>query len=474
MATHRLPIAGSWTDSDVVDTILNPYTGETVATVPLADHAVMERAIAAAADAFAETRAMPTHRRVEILAAIVDGLRERGDEIARLMVRESGKPLQYARAEVARAVITFSLGVDVARASQGELLPIDLEPRTAGYSSLWKRFPIGPIGAIAPFNFPLNLVAHKLAPAIAVGCPVVLKPPMQSPLTSLVLAEICYAAGWPMQALSVVHSLPDVAERLATDERLKLLSFTGSARVGWHLKSVAGRKKVVLELGGNAGAIVHEDADVEWAARRCAVGSFAQAGQVCIRVQRLLVHRPVHDRFRRAFLEATAALPWGDPAEEETVVGPMIDSAAADRVMSWIDEAVGAGARLVSGGERHGNVIVPTVLEATTAEMKVEREEIFGPAVTLRPYDDFDEAIELTNQGVYGLQAGVFTYDVRRIARAFDALEVGGVIVNDYPTLRVDNFPYGGVKESGFGREGVRFAAEDMTEIRALVLNLNR
>ena len=473
-STLRLPVAGEWIGTAELDDVLDPYTGDVYARVPLAGHDEMERAIAAAGAAFAHTRTMPTHARVRVLDGIVAGIRARADELADTMARESGKPIQYARAEVNRSIQTFTLGADVARASHGELMPADIEPRTEGYVTLFRRFPIGPVAAIAPFNFPLNLVAHKLAPAFAVGCPVVLKPPMQAPVTSLRLAEICFEAGLPPEALSVVHSRPDVAERLATDERLKLLSFTGSARVGWHLRSVAGRKKVVLELGGNAGAAVHEDADVAWAAERCALGAFAAAGQVCIRVQRLLVHRPVYEQFRDAFLAATRKLKIGNPLEEDTVVGPLIDRAAADRVESWIREAVGAGAHVLLQGTREGNVLSPTVLTRTTTDMKVEREEIFGPAVTLRAYDTFDDALAFINEGVYGLQAGIFTHDVRRIAQAFRELEVGGVVVNDYPTLRVDNFPYGGVRESGLGREGVRFAAEDMTELKALVLNLNR
>ena len=470
----KLPIAGEWVASSGYDDVGDPYTGERFARVPLADGAMMERAISSADAAFAHMRRMPTHARVDILDGIVAGIRARADELAETMVRESGKPLQYARAEVARAIQTFTLGADVARASDGEIMPADLEPRTEGYVTLVRRFPIGPVSAIAPFNFPLNLVAHKLAPAFAVGCPVVLKPPMQAPVTSLKLAEICFAAGLPLDALSVVHSHPAVAEVLATDPRFKLLSFTGSARVGWHLESVAGKKKVVLELGGNAGAVVHDDADVAWAATRCALGAFAAAGQVCIRVQRILVHRSIYEAFRDAFLAATRALKVGNPLDADTVVGPLIDSAAADRVEAWIREAVAAGAEVLLEGERHGNTLSPTVLTRTRADMKVESEEIFGPAVTLRAYDTFDEALTLVNEGVYGLQAGVFTHDVRRIAQAFRDLDVGGVIINDYPTLRVDNFPYGGVKDSGLGREGVRFAAEDMTELKALVLNLNR
>ncbi|MBI4410034.1 MAG: aldehyde dehydrogenase family protein [Gemmatimonadetes bacterium] len=470
----RLPIAGERLTTTEFDDVVDPFTGELYARVPLAGPAEMERAIAAAVEASRELRALPTHRRVDILLGIVEGIRGRADELAETMTRESGKPIQYARGEVQRALQTFALGADEARGLGGGILPADLEPRTEGYFTLYQRFPIGPVSAIAPFNFPLNLVAHKLSPAYAAGNPVVLKPPMQSPVTSLELAEICFQAGLPPRALSVVHSRPEVAERLATDERFALLSFTGSARVGWHLKNIAGRKRVLLELGGNGGAIVHEDADLEWAAGRCALGAFAMSGQNCIRIQRLLIHHPAYDRFLERFLNDVRRLKWGNPMEEDTVVGPLIDTAAADRVMRWIEEAVDAGAQVLLGGGRHGNVIEPTVLSATRPEMKVEREEIFGPVVTVRACDDFEQALALTNQSDYGLQAGVFTRDVRRIWQAFRELEVGGVIVNDYPMLRVDNYPFGGVKQSGFGREGVRFAVQEMTELKAMVLNLNR
>jgi acyl-CoA reductase-like NAD-dependent aldehyde dehydrogenase len=472
MHEPALPIGGESFDAGERDEIREPYAGTLFARVPLAGPTAMERALACAAAAEREVAGLPTWQRAEILDNIVAGIREQAAVLAETIARESGKPIRFARAEVARAVQTFTLAGDVARGPVGEVLPADLRPDTEGYVSIWRRFPIGAVAAISPFNFPINLVAHKLAPAIAVGCPVVLKPPMQAPVTALRLAEIAFEAGLPRRALSVTHARPDVAEALATDERIRLLSFTGSGRVGWHLKRVAGRKQVVLELGGNAGALVHDDADVDWAAERCATGAFAAAGQVCIKVQRLLVHRAVYDRFLDRFLAATRALPCGDPLDQATVVGPMIDTAAADRVMSWIDEATAAGAEVLAGATRDGNVIAPTVLVRTAAAMKVEREEVFGPVVTIRPYDDFGAAIAAVNESEYGLQAGVFSHDVRRIWQAFAELEVGGVIANDYPTLRIDNFPYGGVKGSGVGREGPRFAAEDMTELRALVLRL--
>jgi acyl-CoA reductase-like NAD-dependent aldehyde dehydrogenase len=470
----RNRVAGEWVDSAEWDEVSNPYTGEPVARVPLATAEQMDRAIAASAEGAAAMAELSRYRRAEILHAIARGVQARREELAETITRESGKPIRFSLQEIDRAVHTFTLGAEEARRLGGEIVPVDITAATEGYESLYMRFPLGAIGAISPFNFPVNLTAHKLSPGLAAGNALVVKPPMQAPVSALRLVEICAEAGLPPLALSALHCAPRVAEALATDERLQMISFTGSARVGWHLKSVAGRKRVALELGGNAAAIVHEDADVDRVAARCALGAFASAGQVCIRVQRLLVHRPVLDRFLERFLEEVRGLRVGDPLDPETVVGPMIDAASADRVMAWIDEARDAGAEALTAVERERNVIRPVVMVATRPEMRVEREEVFGPVVTVRPYDDFDEAIRLTNEGAYGLQAGVFTRDLGRVHRAFRALRVGGVIVNDYPTLRVDNFPYGGVKESGFGREGVRFAMEEMTEMRALVLNLSR
>jgi glyceraldehyde-3-phosphate dehydrogenase (NADP+) len=350
------------------------------------------------------------------------------------------------------------------------LLPLDIVPGGVGYTAIATRVPIGVIGAIAPFNFPLNLVAHKLAPAIAVGNPVVLKAPPQAPLCAHELGRIVHEAGWPQDALTVMHAPVEVAQALATDERIAMLSFTGSAAVGWHLKTVAGKKRVALELGGNAGAIVCSDADIAWAAKRCALGAFAQSGQVCIKVQRIVVLRSCYDAFVEAFLRETDALGVGDPSLEDTIVGPIIDERSADRIMSWIGEAVAGGAKVLRGNERRGSVISPTVLTEVDATMKVECEEVFGPVVTLAACDTLAEAIARVNATRYGLQAGIFTNDVRSIGAAFEGLRVGAVIANDYPTLRIDNFPYGGVKDSGFGREGVRYAMDEMSELKTLVV----
>jgi len=478
MSTHvahkakhwSLPIAGERRPTSVNEPVINPYDNSLVATIGVADALDMDDAIVAARKAFDEFRTWPRYKRKEILLGVAARLREQRDAFIELMIAESGKPRIYSGVEVDRAISTFTLAAEESTRFGGEVLPLDLSAATVGYTSIVQRFPIGVIGAISPFNFPLNLVAHKLAPAIAVGNTVVLKPPPQAPLSALMLADACYEAGLPPAALSVVHAPVPVAERLATDERIAMLSFTGSARVGWHLKSIAGKKKVVLELGGNAAAVVAADADLAWAAKRCAAGSFAQAGQVCIKVQRIYVERPVFERFEELYRRETEALAVGDPTGAATVVGPMIDTAAADRVMSWLDEAAHAGAHVVTGGSRNGNVIAPTILTDTKPDMKVEKEEIFGPVATIAPVDSIDEAFRRVNDTRYGLQAGVFTFDVRTIAKAFDELQVGGVIANDYPTLRVDNFPYGGVKDSGFGREGVRYAMEEMTELKTLVV----
>lgn len=396
----------------------------------------------------------------------------RHEEFARLIALEAGKPIKTAREEVDRAVFTFAVAAEETTRIGGEWLPLDLQPSTAGRAAIVRRFPVGPIFAITPFNFPLNLVAHKLAPAIAAGCTVVLKPAPQTPFTSLLLAEVVEAADWPAGALNVLPLAIPEAERLVTDDRLKLLTFTGSGAVGWALKQKAGKKKVLLELGGNAGVIVHSDWDSEDAARRCVAGGFSYAGQSCISVQRIYVQRNVHETFLSALVAGVKKLKTGDPLDDATDVGPMISEAAARRAATWIEEAVAAGARIEAGGKRHGSIIEPTVLRDTRREMKVSCEEVFAPIVNVEPYDDFSDAIRHVNDSPYGLQAGVFTRDVKQLFTAFEELEVGGVIAGDISAFRIDHMPYGGVKESGLGREGLRYAIEEMTEPRLLVLNL--
>jgi glyceraldehyde-3-phosphate dehydrogenase (NADP+) len=473
---YRFLAGGKWQQSGHKGEIRNPYNGEVIGILHMATQDHLAEAISAAEKAFLVTRNLPRHRRAEILSSIATQIRQRKEEITKLIVAEAGKPWQYAATEVDRAISTFTIASEETKRLSGEAIPMDWSPAGEGYFAVSKRFPVGPIAAISPFNFPINLVAHKVAPCIAAGCTMILKPPPQAPLTSLLLGEIIQSAITSAKAPEgMINILPcpvEVAEAMVTDERIKMLSFTGSAKVGWYLKSRAGKKRVLLELGGNAGAVVHDDADLDWAAQRLAVGAFAYAGQVCISVQRIYVQELIYDRFLARFLEAVKGLKVGDPMDPKTVVGPLIDKGSADRVKEWIEEAKGKGAKLLMGGGRKENIIEPTVITNVTPDMKVSCEEVFGPVVTVSPYFDLEEAIEAVNDSAYGLQAGVFTKDIKRIMEAFQKLDVGGVIANDYPTFRADHMPYGGMKDSGLGREGVKYAMEAMTEIKLLVMRL--
>jgi glyceraldehyde-3-phosphate dehydrogenase (NADP+) len=450
--------------------VVRPWDGRLLGRVALANERDLEAALAGAERGGAALRALPAHRRRSLLLAVAGLIARERDSLARLIADDAGKPLTLALGEVDRAVQTFTAAAEELRGWGGALYPTDVDPRGEGYVALGQRFPIGPIAAISPFNFPLNLAAHKLAPAIAVGAPVVLKAPPQAPLTAFRLAALLAEAGLPAGAVQVLHLPLPLAERLATDSGFAMLSFTGSPAVGWHLKSVAGRKKVVLELGGNAAVAVHEDAsDLAGVARRVAWGAFAYAGQVCIKVQRLYVHQPIYRRFLRAVVAATRALVVGDPRRPETVVGPVIDDAAADRVNDWVREAITEGARPLLQGPRRGRLLSPTILEGADPRSKVSCREVFGPVLVAAPYRTWDEAIRLVNDSEYGLQAGVFTRDAGRVFQAFAEIEVGGLVVNEVPTLRLDHLPYGGVKASGFGREGLREAMRAMTELRLLL-----
>ena len=466
-------IGGEWVGSKELDPIVDPFSGEVVGEMALASNDDLERAIRASEDAFEVTRGQSAWERERMLRGTAEGIAARRNEIVKRMVAESGKPSRFADAEVTRAISTFTLAAEETKRFGGDVLPVDISEVSTGYFALTRRFPRGPVSAISPFNFPLNLIAHKVAPALATGSTVVVKPPMQAPLTSLLLAEVLAEAGVPHGAVNILHMVPEVAERLATDERFTLLTFTGSARVGWMLKSKAGMKPVLLELGGNAGMIVHRDADLAWARERAAVGGFAHAGQVCIKVQRLLVDAAIADEWIPAFVDRVDDLRMGDPRDPETVVGPLIDDAQADRVEAWIQEALDQGAELLTGGRREGRFIRPAVLTRVRPELKVWSEEVFGPVVVVERYRYFEDAVARIDDSRYGIHAGVFTHDIRRIDHAFRNLTVGGVIVNDYPTFRVDNFPYGGVKSSGLGREGVRYAMEAMTEPRVLIFDLD-
>jgi glyceraldehyde-3-phosphate dehydrogenase (NADP+) len=432
-----------------------------------------DAAITAAQDAAAVLKKFSSHQRSRLLADMTAGVKARQEELAQTITAEGGKPIIYARGEMARGVMTLGLAAEEAARIGGEVLPLDTTAATAGRWGLTRRFPLGPVLGITPFNFPFNLVAHKVGPALAAGNPIIIKPASRTPLTALKLAEIYEAAGGPPGGFQVLPSDAVLAEQAVADGRLKALSFTGSAAVGWHLKSVAGRKKVILELGGNAAGIVDAGVDLGYAAHRCAVGAFAHAGQVCISLQRLLVHRKVYDEFKDIFLHTIAReIRAGDPAREDVVIGPFIEEGAGNKVRAWVQEALDGGAALAAGGMGQGNLMPATVLENVAREMKVWTHEVFGPVVTLSPFEDFSQALEMANDTVYGLQAGVFTNNLAHLWQAFETLEVGSIIVNDAPVFRVDSMPYGGVKDSGLGREGIRYAVEEMTEIRLLALKV--
>ncbi|HEX9149561.1 MAG TPA: aldehyde dehydrogenase family protein [Thermoanaerobaculia bacterium] len=455
---------GAWID------VHSPWSGELLARVAKAGPGEVERAIAAAAGGFEEARALPAYRRAEILRRLREELEGFRGELVATMVAEAGKPVRYVTAEVERGLTTLRLASEEATRLGGEVVPVDIEPRGEGAFCAVRRFPVGPVAAITPFNFPLNLALHKVAPALAAGNPVILKPSPRTPLTADILSRAVERSGWPKRAFSLVHADPDVARPLWTDDRIRCVSFTGSDAVGWRIKAEAARKKVILELGGNAAAIVCEDANVEDAASKLATAAFAYAGQVCIKAQRLFVARSVYERFVSALLAETEKIEPSDPAEPSAVIGPMIDLESAERVASWVEEARQAGAKLLVPPRREGSRLWPLVAADVPAGAKLRDREIFGPVATVEPFDRFEDAIAKANDSPYGLQASVFTRDIGRVLKAFDGLEVGGVIVNEAPTMRIDNFPYGGTKASGFGREGVRYAIEEMTEPRVLFL----
>jgi acyl-CoA reductase-like NAD-dependent aldehyde dehydrogenase len=471
-AEYPFFLGGRWLRSDTPLPVVYPYDGSTFARTWLANAEDLERATQAAVAATGAMRALPAYRRAGILHAASRELVERRKEIGRILCMEVGKPIRDAVAEVERAAMTFEVAAEEARRIDGETIPLDLAPHGTGRFALTRRFAIGPVAAISPFNFPLNLTAHKLAPAIAAGDPVVLKPASKTPLSALLLAGILERAGVPEGGLSVLPMTRETGERLVGDERYRLLTFTGSSAVGWRMKSRAGTKRVLLELGGNAGVIVDESADLDFAARRVAAGGFALAGQSCISVQRVFVHEKIFEEFTSRLVARVNRLKVGDPLDEETDVGPLVEAGEVDRVVAWVEEAVEAGARVLAGGKRVGrSCYAPTVLTGAPETAKVCAQEVFAPLVALYPFADFASAIAGVNRSVYGLQAGIFTRDMQHAFDAFEQIEAGGVIVNDVPTYRIDHMPYGGVKQSGLGREGPRYAIEEMTELRLMVVN---
>lgn len=450
--------------------VTDKYTGKEATRVALADAAAIDRAIAAAVAAAEPMRNLAAYERQAVLEHCVKRFRERADELAMSLCIEAGKPLRDARGEVSRLIDTFRIAAEESVRSYGEVLPMDISPRARGYAGMWKRFPIGPCSFISPFNFPLNLAAHKIAPALAAGCPFVLKPASYTPIGALIIGEVLAETDLPEGAFSILPCHREGADLFTTDERLKLLSFTGSPEVGWDLKARAGKKKVVLELGGNAACVIDRDADIDDAVKRNIVGIFYQSGQSCISVQRVYVHEAIYEQFRDRLVAAAKGLVMGDPKDENTFIGPMISDKEAKRLEGWIESAVARGGKLLCGGKRDGAMLEPTLLEDVPKDEPVCAREAFGPVAVLYRFSDFDAVLDEVNDSTYGLQAGIFTRDIYKAHRAWERLEVGGVVIGDVPSWRVDHMPYGGVKDSGLGREGIRFAIEDMTEIRIMVV----
>jgi acyl-CoA reductase-like NAD-dependent aldehyde dehydrogenase len=470
-AVRPIYVAGDWVATDDLVPVHVPgRDGAPIAVTCHAGPAECERAIAAAVAAERPLAAMPAFERAAALRAIADGILARAPELARQLAGEAGKPIRDAATEIERGALTFRVAAEEAERIYGEVVPLDINAASRGRVGIVRRYPIGAVAAISPFNLPLGLAAHKVAPALAAGCPVVVKPPSSTPLTMLSVAEIAAGVGLPAGSLSVLPMTREVGDALVVDPRLKLLSFTGSPEVGWAMKARAGKKKVVLELGSNSAAIVDRSADLEWAVERCAYGAFKYAGQLCISVQRIVVHAAVLERFLEAFVARAAELRVGDPLDAGSDIGPLIDAGAAARVESWVAQAVAGGARVLLGGTAEGAFMGPTVLTDVDSAASIWAEEAFGPVAAVSSFEDFDDALAQVNDSRFGLQAGLFTNDLAHAWRAFDELHVGGVIVNDAPTYRVDNMPFGGVKDSGVGREGLRWAIEDMTEPRLLVL----
>jgi acyl-CoA reductase-like NAD-dependent aldehyde dehydrogenase len=471
---YKLLIDGQWVDAGPLMEVKNKYNGRIVGTVPTARKEDVDAAIDAAERAEDVMADMPAYKRAEILLKTAALLRERSDDLAKTIAAEAGKALKFARAEVDRAISTFTIAAEEAKRLHGETIPLDAVPAGEGYFGFWTRRPVGVIAAISPFNFPLNLVAHKVAPALASGNTLVLKPASTTPLAAVKLCQILQEAGLPAGAINlVIGSGGTVGEWLVTDPRVDKITFTGSPDVGRHILSVAGIKKVTLELGNTSPVVVAPDADLDFVAKRCAVGAYYNSGQVCISVQRIYSEKSVYEPFSEKFVKATEAMVVGDPLDERVDVGPMIDSKEVDRIEDWVKEAQTSGAKVLTGGKRDGTVYYPTVLADVHEDMKVIAEEAFAPVASIISSDDFESALKQANDTKFGLQVGVFTNDVNRVFKAVRRLNFGGVIVNDTPNFRADHMPYGGNRQSGLGREGVKFAMEDMTNIQLVAIRLN-
>jgi acyl-CoA reductase-like NAD-dependent aldehyde dehydrogenase len=468
---HKIYLAGQWVDSPDLLTIDNPAHPPTpVGATYNATPEQVEQAVQAAVAAFQEMRVLPAYERSRALREISAGIKSRREELARIMSLEAGKPIRDALVEVDRAVLTFRLAAEESERLLGEVIPLDLLASSKGRVGITRRFPVGPVLGISPFNFPLNLAAHKIAPAIAAGCSILLKPASKDPLTMLAVTEIIDSVGLPAGAVSVLPMTRELGDKLVADERFKVLSFTGSPSVGWGMKARAGKKKVVLELGGNAAVVLDRTADVDWAVKRILVGGFSYAGQSCISVQRIFVHEAIAAAFRERLVAGVATLKRGDPLDPTTDLGPMVDQGAANRTARWVEEATKLGGKVLAGGHADGAFFEPTILENVPPTAQVCSNEVFAPVVVLFTFSDFDSALREVNDSPFGLQTGVFTNDLGHAWQAFNELEVGGVVINDISSYRIDHMPYGGVKDSGLGREGLRWSIEDMTELRLMVL----
>ncbi len=470
MKSYSLFLAGQWVETKNKIKIFSPYDKKHVSTVCLASEAHIEKALFKASEAFTHMKKLSSYEKSHILSKIKNGLIQRKKDLAFSISEEMGKTLKESYLEVDRASYTFEIAAEECKKMEGAILPLDLLPSTRGRVGFSKRFPLGVIFCITPFNFPLNLAAHKIAPAFAVGNPVILKPPLQCPSSSLIVAEIIDKVGLPEGAFSVIPCDNDMAQRAACDDRVKLISFTGSAHVGWYLKSQAKKQKIVLELGGVASLIVTEDADLKDVVGACINGAFSIAGQSCISTQRLFIHKNHYEKFLKDFVNKVSKLKVGHPLQEDTDIGPLISSDAATRVESWVKEAKNNGANIECGGKRQDAFYWPTVLTGVKKTMKISCEEVFGPVCMVESYDDYERVLTRINDTSYGLQAGLYSHDVKKIWRAYEKIDVGGLIINDTPTWRIDNMPYGGIKDSGLGREGIKYAMNEMTEPKLLVL----
>jgi acyl-CoA reductase-like NAD-dependent aldehyde dehydrogenase len=472
MREYKLLINGNWEASKSSKEIKSPYDQSVVGKVYFAEKDKTKKAVTAAHEAFSETKKLSSIERAHVLEKISSGIEKRKEELSRSITLCGGKTIKASRIEVERAASTFKIASEEAKRIGGEIIPLDLSAQTKERWGLVRRFPIGVISAISPFNFPLNLVAHKVAPAFASGNTVVLRPSSQVSMTSVLLGEIINETEYPPGGINIVPSGYEAADILLTDERVKMVTFTGSPAIGWELKKKAHKKKVTLELGGNAAVIIEPDANLDYALPRTILGSFSYSGQICISIQRIFLQEKIYDRFMADFIKATKKLKMGNPLEEETDIGPMITLDAAKQTEEWIKEAVDNGARIVLGGKREGVMFEPTILENVKPELRISWIEAFAPVAVIYRYKDFEDALKGVNYSIYGLQAGIFTSDLKKAFQAFEVLDVGGVIINDIPTFRIDHMPYGGVKESGFGREGLRYAIEEMTEIKQMAINL--